>query len=76
MSGGSQGVGRIFTTITIYNIRGQRVRTLVDGYKVEGEHSVEWDGRDEAGNRVSSGVYFYRMRAGDISQTRRMVLMK
>jgi hypothetical protein len=62
--------------ITIYNIRGQRVRTLVNDYHQPGEHSVIWNGRDDHGNQVSSGVYFYRMTAGEVVQTRRMLLMK
>ena len=62
--------------IEVFNLRGQKVRSLVNEYLPAGEHSVTWDGRDENGRNVSSGVYFYRMRAGEYTETRRMVLMK
>lgn len=62
--------------IQIYNIRGQSIRTLVDNNFPAGEHSVTWNGRDDLGNSVGSGVYLYRMRAGDVVSTRRMMLMK
>jgi len=64
--------------INIYNVRGQKVRTLLDGSREfgAGEHSVVWDGRDDNGRLVSSGVYLYRMTAGEYTATRRMVLMK
>jgi len=67
-----------FVQIDVYNIRGQRVRTLLDGSREfgAGSHSVVWDGQDDNGERVSSGVYFYRMQAGDYTETRRMLLMK
>jgi hypothetical protein len=62
--------------IEIFNIRGQVVRTLVNGYFGAGRHSVVWDGRDVNGNMVSSGVYFYQMISGDFIDTRKMLLMK
>jgi len=67
-----------FVRIEVFNIRGQRVKTLLDGSLEFGAgiHSVEWDGRDDGGRTVSSGVYFYRMTAGEFSETRRMLLMK
>ena len=59
-------------------MRGQRIRVLLDGSREfgAGRHSVVWDGRDESGNQMSSGLYFYRMRAGEYQAVRRMVLMK
>jgi M6 family metalloprotease-like protein len=63
-------------SIDIYNIRGQKVRTLANDYFASGSHSVVWDGRDESGREVSSGLYFYRMTSGDFVQTRKMILMK
>jgi L-ascorbate metabolism protein UlaG (beta-lactamase superfamily) len=66
----------IHTTVTIHNILGQEVRTLVDEVKEPGYYSVQWDGTDEKGVMVSSGVYFYRLTTGDFSATKRMVLMK
>jgi len=62
--------------MNVYNVRGQRVRSLFNEYREPGYHSVVWDGRDESGMQVSSGVYFYRMIAGEYTETRRMVLMK
>ena len=62
--------------ITIYNHRGQAVKTWNLETKAAGNHSVQWDGRDNNGLAVSSGVYFYRMFSGTYSSTRKMVLMK
>jgi hypothetical protein len=61
--------------ITVYNTLGQRVRDLVDETMEPGEHSVSWDGRSDSGQRVSSGVYFYRMRAGDFIATKKMLVV-
>jgi len=63
-------------TLTVYNVLGQEVRTLADDFYVTGSHEVEWDGRDNSGRQVSSGVYLYRLQAGDFNQTRKMVLLK
>ena len=62
--------------LNIYNIRGQLVSTLVNEVKVAGNYQVQWDGSDNNGRQVSSGVYFYRIQAGDFSQTRKMVILK
>jgi hypothetical protein len=70
------GSSEQFVQIYIYNVRGQRVRSLVDGYFGAGEHSIAWNGDDDTGNSVSSGVYFYRMITEDFVETRRMVLVK
>ena len=63
-------------SLAIYDANGARVRTLADGEREHGGHDVEWDGRDEHGVRVSSGVYFYRLTAGKHSQTKKMILLK
>jgi len=68
--------GSRFVKIEVYNIRGQVVRTLVNDYFPAGRHSVEWNGTDDRGRTVGSGIYFYRMTAGEFSETRRMLLMK
>jgi len=71
-----QGSG--FVKIEVFNIRGQIVRTLLDG-SLEfgaGRHSVVWDGTDDQSRSVSSGIYLYRMTAGEYSATKRMILMK
>jgi len=62
--------------ITIYNTLGQTVRRLVKGSQPAGDHSVTWDGRDERGYEVASGVYFYSIQADDYRETKRMVLIK
>jgi flagellar hook assembly protein FlgD len=62
--------------LNIYNVLGQQVRTLVDEYMVAGYHEVSWNGRDDGGQAVSSGVYFYRLEAGQFGQTRKMMLVK
>jgi len=62
--------------LEVFNIRGQRVRTLVNGYMNSGVHSIVWNGRDDNDRQVGSGVYFYRMTAGDYQSVRRMILMK
>jgi hypothetical protein len=63
-------------TLEVYNILGQKVRTLVNDTKDAGSHNVVWNGKDQAGNNVSSGVYFYRMKNGNYSKTNKMILMK
>jgi len=62
--------------IAVYNVVGQVVRTLVDRQMSPGQHETVWDGRDDSGRPVSSGLYLYRMTAGDFSQSRKMLLLK
>lgn len=63
-------------TITVYDARGRVVRTLFSGPAPTGSHTVEWDGRDDAGASLSSGVYFYQLRSGTETVTRKAVLLK
>ncbi|MCL2064428.1 MAG: T9SS type A sorting domain-containing protein [Candidatus Cloacimonetes bacterium] len=63
-------------SIDIYNIRGQKVKRLFDGFADRGSHTVVWNGKDDNGSELGSGVYFYRMVAGEVVETRRMVLLK
>ncbi len=63
-------------TLDVFNIRGQKVRTLLDERMERGEHSVQWTGDDDNGKPCSSGVYLYRMKAGETTKTSRMLLMK
>jgi hypothetical protein len=65
-----------FVSIEIFNIKGQRVKTLVSGYHRSGEYDVVWSGRDEDGRVATSGVYLYRMTIGDRTTTKKMVLLK
>ncbi len=66
----------IHTTLKIYNILGDLVRTLMYEKKMPGNYQVVWDGRDDKGEKVSSGIYFYRLEAGGYSETKRMILVK
>jgi hypothetical protein len=62
--------------LAVYNVRGQKVRQLVDEVKGPGLHAVTWDGTNDKGSRVASGVYFYRLVADRYVATRKMVLLK
>jgi flagellar hook assembly protein FlgD len=67
--------------ISIYDIAGNHIRTLQLGLKPRGEYTVKdeaayWNGRSDTGERVSSGIYFYRLSAGNYSATRRMVIVE
>ncbi len=63
-------------TLEIYNITGRKVATVVDDLLDPGEHVAMWDSRNDSGKPVASGVYFYRIKAGDRIATRKMVLLK
>jgi len=65
-----------YTSISIYNILGQKVSSLVDEYKSPGIYSVIWDGRNKSGAAVSSGVYFYRVESGEFNDTKKMLLLR
>ncbi len=62
--------------IEIFNLLGQKVRTLADEDMTPGSYVVDWDGNDERGVEVSSGIYFYRMWADELSDIKKMVLLK
>jgi spore coat protein A len=62
--------------LRVYNVRGQEVRALADRSFPAGMHSVEWDGKDNLGNSVPSGVYFYQLRSGNVVERKKMVLLK
>ncbi|MFH1679563.1 MAG: M1 family aminopeptidase [Candidatus Eisenbacteria bacterium] len=62
--------------LRIYSTSGRLVRDLVDGRLPAGAHQVVWNGRNETGAATGSGVYFYRMEAGDFSDTKKMVLVR
>ncbi len=63
-------------TLTVYNVRGQAVCRLVDEEQGAGEHEVTWQGQDDAGRAVASGIYFYQLVTGEFHQTRKMLLLK
>jgi hypothetical protein len=62
--------------LDIYNVRGEKVKTLVQQHLDAAWHLAEWNGTDDHGNSVGSGIYFYKMRAGKYTSTKKMILMK
>ena len=62
--------------LTIYNLLGQPVAILVQGSSAAGTFSVRWDGRDQAGRAVTSGVYLYQLRAGEYTEVRKLLLLR
>jgi len=65
-----------FVTMDIFNQKGQLVKTLLNTELPAGFHQITWNGKDQNGSPVSSGIYYYRMRSGKYSSTRKMILMK
>ncbi len=63
-------------SLTIYDVQGREVRQLVNASQPAGRHSIVWDGRNSSSTQVASGVYFYRLTAGEFVQTKKMVLLK
>ena len=62
--------------LTVFDVTGRVVRTLVDEELPAGYHETSWDGRSDSGQRVASGVYFYRLETAEFSATRKMTLLK
>lgn len=62
--------------IEIFNVKGQKVRTLINDRLNAGSHSIVWNGTDDNGKNVSSGIYFFNMKSGKYTSTRKMILMK
>ncbi|MCB0834841.1 MAG: T9SS type A sorting domain-containing protein, partial [Bacteroidetes bacterium] len=62
--------------LVVYNILGQKVRELVDGFKDAGRYEVLWNGRNDKGQLVSSGLYIYRLESVKGIQSRKMLLVK
>jgi immune inhibitor InhA-like protein/carboxypeptidase family protein/type IX secretion system substrate protein len=63
-------------SIEIYNVKGQKVRTLVNEVQTTGIYRVNWTGDADNGSKVSSGIYFYKLNTGDFTRTKKMILMK
>ncbi|NUM78839.1 T9SS type A sorting domain-containing protein, partial [candidate division KSB1 bacterium] len=63
-------------SLKIYNLLGREIRSLVDREMPAGYHRVKWDGRDDAGRRLDSGVYLYKIHVGNFMQTRKTLLLK
>jgi flagellar hook assembly protein FlgD len=62
--------------LEIFNIKGQKIRKLRIGNYKSGTNSIEWDGKDENGSPVSSGIYFYKLRSERYVSTKKLILMK
>jgi hypothetical protein len=62
--------------LTIYDMLGKRVRTLADESQTPGSKSIYWDGTDDQGNTVASGIYFYRIVAGEFTETKKLLMLK
>jgi len=63
-------------TISVFNVLGQWIHTLVDHVHAPGHYSVTWSGDEANGQQASSGIYLYRIQAGAFTETRKMVLMR
>jgi hypothetical protein len=63
-------------TLTVFDLLGRQVATLADGAYSTGSHTIQWDGRDSAGQKVVSGVYLYKLQTADNVSIRRMTLMQ
>jgi hypothetical protein len=63
-------------SVVVHDVRGKKVKTAVNGTLPIGDHRISWDGRDEGGNVVGSGVYFCRVRAGIVEKTVKVLLMR
>ena len=68
--------GLIPTTLKIYNILGQKIKTLLDEEKIPGNYQVNWNGKDDKGKTVPSGIYFYQLTVGKYSESRKMLFLK
>ena len=64
------------TQLVVFNVKGQKVKSLINGVLPSDKYSVVWDGKDETGNNVSSGIYFYKLTNADYVSTKKMMLMK
>ncbi|GAB4177155.1 MAG: hypothetical protein Kow00108_12650 [Calditrichia bacterium] len=63
-------------TIEVFDLQGRKVKTLINGVQPAGNHTIQWDGTNQHGNKVSSGIYFYRLKTKDQMLQRKMILIK
>jgi hypothetical protein len=68
--------GKSHVSLKVFNILGQEVRTLINSVVSPGEKSVSWDGRDNSGATVTSGIYIYSINAGDYRESKKMIFLK
>lgn len=62
--------------LTVFNVRGEKIATLIDANQGTGAYRVTWNGKDSLGNQVGSGVYFYKIKAGDFTSIKKMILVR
>jgi hypothetical protein len=67
---------KAWAKMNVYNIRGQKVKNLINSEIERGHHKIVWDGRDGTNRKVSSGIYFIRLESGGKTNTRKIMLMK
>ena len=65
-----------YIEVLVYNLAGQEINKLVSEIKAPGQYSISWDGTDNLGNPVASGVYFYSFHGNGFSDMKKMILMK
>jgi len=65
-----------YVKIQIYNSIGQLINTIEDDYKNPGKYSIQWNGKNSAGENLSSGIYFYRMSSNGLTLVKKMLLLK
>ncbi len=65
-----------YTDLAIYNLAGQKIRSLISGEMAAGTHEVVWDGRDDRGITVSSGIYISRLKSGNAVVAKGVTLVK
>ncbi|NIT61380.1 MAG: T9SS type A sorting domain-containing protein, partial [Aliifodinibius sp.] len=62
--------------LEIFNVLGQRVKTLINEKLNPDEYEIKWDGKNDSGKLLGSGIYFYRLKAGDYVKSRKMIFLK
>jgi len=70
------GNGPVPVKLEVYNVMGQKVKMILDESRTPGAYRVQWDGRNDFGRQVASGMYFYMLRSKDFVQTKKMILLK